>query len=132
MPASMATALGLPACTGQPAGAVCGQPAAAGDTIEIYWTGGGKATPGGSASGTPLATGQLAPSDGSVLYQTVQTPTVNIGGSIAQVLFSGIAPGNAGLYQLNVVIPAGLPNGDDVPLTVALDSSQDMVTIAIH
>jgi uncharacterized protein (TIGR03437 family) len=61
IPSSMATALGLPSCAGQPLNASCGQPARSGDAIEIYFTGGGEATPGGNPSGTPLATGQLAP-----------------------------------------------------------------------
>jgi uncharacterized protein (TIGR03437 family) len=80
IPTSMATALGLRSCAGQPLNASCGQPARTGDAIEIYFTGGGEATPGGNSSGTPLATGQVAPLDGSVLYQTVLTPTVQIGG----------------------------------------------------
>jgi uncharacterized protein (TIGR03437 family) len=132
MPASMATALGLSACVGIPVTNICGKPATIGDTIQIYFTGGGKATPGGNPNGTPLATGQLAPADGSVLYQTVQTPTVRIGAINAQVLFSGIAPGNAGLYQVNAVVPVGSQLGDDVPVIVAMGGTSDTVTIAVH
>ncbi len=64
-----------------------------------------------------LPTGSLAPTDGSVLYKTVATPAVTIGGIPADVSFSGIAPGNAGQYQINVAIPSGVKPGDDVPLS---------------
>jgi len=131
MPVSMAKALGLPACTGLPASALCGQPASVGDAIQIYFTGGGKATPNGDPTKSPLASGSIAPADGSVIYKTVQTPTLTIGGIPAQVLFSGIAPGNAGLYQVNAVIPAGVASGDDVPIVLTFGATSDTATIAV-
>jgi uncharacterized protein (TIGR03437 family) len=131
MPASTASALGLPACTGLPASALCGQPAAVGDAIQIYFTGGGKATPNGDPTKSPLATGSVAPADGSVIYQTVLKPTLTIGGVTAQVLFSGIAPGNAGLYQVNAVIPAGVASGDEVPMVLTFGATSDAATIAV-
>jgi len=131
MPASMATALGIGSCDGKAATAICGQPATIGDVIQIYFTGGGKATPNGIPTGPVLVTGTVAPADGSVIYKTVETPTVRIGGLNATVLFSGIAPGNAGLYQINAVIPIGSQLGDDVPVIVAAGGTQDTVTIAI-
>jgi hypothetical protein len=36
-----------------------------------------------------------------------------IRGTAANVSFSGLAPGFAGVYQLNITVPAGLPAGDD-------------------
>jgi uncharacterized protein (TIGR03437 family) len=131
MPASMAKALALPACTGLLASALCGQPAAVGDAIQIYFTGGGKATPNGDATKAPLATGAVAPADGSVIYNTVATPTLTLGGVPAQILFSGIAPGNASLYQVNTVIPAGVAPGDDVPIVLTFGASSDTATIAV-
>lgn len=132
MPLSMAAALGLPSCSTVTTASVCGKPAQAGDQIEIYLTGLGKATPNGDPNGTVLPTGSLAPTDGSVLYETIETPKVTIGGVAAAVSFSGIAPGNAGQYQINVQVPSGVAPGDDVPLTVTMpDGSTDTVTIAI-
>jgi uncharacterized protein (TIGR03437 family) len=132
MPLSMAAALGLPDCASVTKASVCGQPAKVGDEVQIYLTGLGKATPNGDPNGKVLPTGSLAPADGGVLYETVQMPTVKIGGIPAVVSFSGIAPGNAGQYQIDVAIPEGVEPGDDVVLTVTMpDGSGDTVTIAV-
>jgi uncharacterized protein (TIGR03437 family) len=131
MPASMAKAYGLPSCAGANPAAICGQPAKSGDALVIFLTGLGKATPNGDAAGKVLSTGSLAPPDGSTIYRTVQTPTVTVGGVTAGVAFSGIAPGNAGLYQLNVTVPPGVAAGDDVPIVISMPGSSDTVTIAI-
>ena len=57
---------------------------------------------------------------------------MKIGGVPATVSFSGIAPGNAGQYQINVQVPDGVKPGDDVTLEVTMpDGSMDTVTIAI-
>jgi uncharacterized protein (TIGR03437 family) len=56
---------------------------------------------------------------------------VTIGGVTAPVGFSGIAPGNAGLYQINVTVPSGVTPGDDVPVVVSMPGSSDTVTIAV-
>jgi uncharacterized protein (TIGR03437 family) len=125
MPATVAASYNFNSCAGASTTTTCGQPAAPGDNIVIYWTGGGATTPS-------LPTGQVAPLDGSTLYQTVQVPTVTIGGINAKVSFSGIVPGSAGEYQLNVTIPATAPAGDQVPLVVTVGSSSDTVAIAIQ
>jgi uncharacterized protein (TIGR03437 family) len=68
----------------------------------------------GPVSNTP-ASGDPALS--SPLSSTTATPLVSIGGQPAQVLFSGLAPGFAGLYQVNVVVPASISAGNQ-PLTL--------------
>jgi len=35
--------------------------------------------------------------------------------------FAGLAPGLAGLYQINAIVPSGVPSGP-VPVTVAVGS----------
>jgi len=131
----MAAALGfLTNCTasGVSAAATCGQPAKIGDFLSIFVTGLGKATPGGEPNGKPVATGAVAPADGSVVYQTVAKPSVLIGGIAAQVLFSGLAPGFAGLYQINAQVPAGVAPGDEVVVLVSMPNGRsDSATIAV-
>jgi uncharacterized protein (TIGR03437 family) len=83
-------------------------PAHAGDVIILYATGMGATNP-------PVATGATAPS--SPLAEVTVAPQVSIGGSNAQVLFAGLSPGSVGLYQIDVMIPAGVSAGN-VPLVV--------------
>jgi uncharacterized protein (TIGR03437 family) len=79
-----------------------------------------------------VPTGGVAPADGSVIYTTVQTPLVTIGGLAATVAFCGIAPGTASEYQLNVTIPPGVGAGNDVPVVITQGTSSDTVTIAVQ
>jgi uncharacterized protein (TIGR03437 family) len=132
MPLTLATSMQLPTnCSALGAAALCAQPAHPGDLLSIYATGLGKATPNGDPSAAALPTGSVAPPDGHPLYQTVATPTVTIGGQAATVQFSGLVPGNAGLYQVNVQIPAGVAVGDDVPLQISMAGATDTATIAL-
>ena len=131
MPTSMANNLGYPTgCSN--ALSVCGQPAKRGDYLQIYTTGLGQATPNGDPNGAVLPTGILAPASGSPLYVTVVTPTVTIGGEQAPLLFSGVAPGYNGLYQVDVQIPADIAPGNDVPLVIVMGQTSDSATIAIQ
>jgi uncharacterized protein (TIGR03437 family) len=135
IPVSMAGALGMVTdCKANrvDAASLCGEPAAIGDAIQIYVTGLGRATPNGNPVGNTLKTGDVAPAGGNPLYRTVETPRVTIGGVDAAVAFSGVAPGFAGLYQVNVTVPAGAATGDDVPLTITIGGASDTATIAIR
>jgi uncharacterized protein (TIGR03437 family) len=137
MPVSMAAALNLPGnCAARNADplAACAQPAAPGDYLVLYATGLGKTTPNGDSNGTPLATGASPPANGSVLYKTVIPPAVTIGGIPATVLYSGLAPGFPGLYQVDVQVPNGVAAGDDVPVILSLPGggNDNTVTISVH
>jgi uncharacterized protein (TIGR03437 family) len=134
MPASTADLYQLSSCDGLSNTDSCGQPAHVGDNISIYFTGGGLATPNGNPNGNPVPTGTLSPTGGSVLYQTVQMPTVKIGGLSAPVLggAAAIAPGTGSEYQLNATIPAGVQPGDSVPVVITFGSSSDTVTISVQ
>ena len=135
MPDSLAAALKIPGnCTASNLSplTLCGQPAAPGDYLVLYATGLGKATANGDPNGATLKTGDIPPVDGSVLYKTVQTPAVTVGGFPAMVVFSGIAPGFPGEYQIDFQVPGGV-SGDDVPITVSIAGSPtDTRTIAIR
>lgn len=133
LPTTAAKNIGFPACTATtPLTTECGEPAAIGDTIAIYLTGLGLATPNGDPNGKPLQTGTNPPADGSVLYETPALPTVTVGGVSAKVLFSGLTPGFAGEYQIDVQIPTGVANGDSVPVVVSMNGVSDTTNISIQ
>jgi uncharacterized protein (TIGR03437 family) len=134
LPVSTTANLGLPACTSSTSLlTVCGQPATIGSVLVLYATGLGLATPNGNPNGTPLPTGQIPPIDGSVLYETPTTPVVTIGGISAKVLYSGLAPGSAGEYQIDVIVPTGVTNGDQIPVVLSiLGASDSSTTISIQ
>jgi minor extracellular serine protease Vpr len=82
-----------------------------GDTLVIYMNG------LGPVSSTP-SSGDPTPST-QPLASTGVSPSVTIGGSTAQVLFSGLTPGSIGLYQVNATIPSNAPTGTQ-PLVVTI------------
>jgi uncharacterized protein (TIGR03437 family) len=84
-----------------------------GDTLIIYLTGLGAVNP-------PVNDGEPAPV--TPVSTTLITPTVQIGGVDAPVLFSGLVPGYVGFYVLNVKVPNSTPQGLSVPLTISEDS----------
>lgn len=97
---SILQAAAFHAGTGIPADDV--HPAHAGEVLEMYATGLGTTIPA-------VPAGQ--PSPGNPPAQVASPPVVLIGGIQAQVLFAGLTPGLAGVYQLNVVAPNGLRTG---------------------
>jgi uncharacterized protein (TIGR03437 family) len=133
LPASATANLSLPACAANvPALTQCGEPANIGDYLVLYLTGLGKATVNGDAAGATLPTGQNPPADGSTLYETPTKPTVTIGGIDATVLFSGLVPGYAGEYQLDVQVPPGVTGGDQIPVQVTMMGASDTTNISIQ
>jgi uncharacterized protein (TIGR03437 family) len=97
-------------------------PASAGSAVSIYCTGLGPVNVP-QTDGVPAPLGQLIYTDSA--------PVVMIGGETAQVLFSGLAPGSAGLYQIDVVIP-NVPAGTQ-PLVVTLsNAASNTTTLAVQ
>jgi len=72
------------------------QPAAAGSIVAAYLTGLGAVSPS-------VATGAAAPA--SPLSLVSATVTATVGNVSAPVQFAGLAPGFAGLYQVNIQVP---------------------------
>ncbi len=85
-------------------------PAAAGDVLTIFCTGLGAVTP-------RVASGALAPPGPFSL--TTDQPTVSVGGRDAEVLASLLAPGFAGLYQVTIRMPSGVPAGNQ-PVVITI------------
>jgi uncharacterized protein (TIGR03437 family) len=88
-------------------------PAQAGDTVVLYAAGLGAVTVA-TPAGSPPPSGQYVYTSGSV--------TATIGGIPARVRFAGLAPGFAGVYQVNVVVPDGVVPGNSVPLVLSVSS----------
>jgi uncharacterized protein (TIGR03437 family) len=55
----------------------------------------------------------------SITQTTPQMPQVTIGGQSAQVIYSGLAPGYVGLYQVNVTVPSNISAGSE-PLSISI------------
>jgi len=100
-------------------------PAMPGSTVlQIFCTGLGPVT-NQPPSGSP------APS--SPLAETPTTPTVTVGGESANVLFSGLAPGSVGEYQVNALVPATVLAGSAVPVAISIGGAiSNTVTIAVQ
>ena len=98
-------------------------PARPGEFISIFCTGLGPLT-------SPVADGNAAPYPPP---ETILTPEVRVGGIVANVSFSGLAPGFVGLYQVNIQVPLAAPTGNAVPLVLTSGGvSSNIVTIAIQ
>ncbi len=98
-------------------------PLKTGDAAVIYCTGLGEVTPA-VAAGAP---GPIPPAT------TNSKVTVSIGGVDAPAFFSGLAPGFAGVYQVNVIVPRGITSGSQVPVVMsAAGQSSPPVTVAVQ
>ena len=99
-------------------------PAAPGEAVLVYATGLGPVSPA-------PATG--APASASPLSFTAIAPVVTVGGMVADVLFSGLAPEFVGLYQVNVEVPTGVPSGAAQPVEIIINGvTSNTVTIAVE
>ncbi len=93
------------------------------DWVVIYLTGLGAVSPA-------VETGAAAPVD--PLSQTIARPEVRLGGTMLPVGYSGLAPGTAGVYQINVkVLFQGVPTGMEVPLTITLGGYSTTVKVRV-
>lgn len=101
-------------------------PAAVGSVVSIFATGEGQTQPAGT--------------DGVINALTLPLPkpalsvSALINGQTAEVLYAGAAPGEvAGMLQVNVRIPANVPSGASVPVTITVGdaTSQAGVTVAV-
>jgi uncharacterized protein (TIGR03437 family) len=84
-------------------------PIHSGDVLIIYATGLGQTNPAG-------LTGYPAP--GNPLSSALAATTVTLGGMNLPVIYAGLAPGEVGVYQINVTVPGNTPVGLGLPLVI--------------
>ena len=98
-------------------------PAQPGETVALFATGLGPVN-------NPVGTGR--PASANPLSTTTTTPMVTMGGREAATDFSGLAPGFVGVYQVNIVVPSGLPPAEH-PVVLTLGGvSSNTVTISVR
>jgi uncharacterized protein (TIGR03118 family) len=97
-------------------------PAVPGETIVLYGAGFGVTSPA-------IVNGQLV----SGVPNLITSPTIEIGTSNAVIVYAGMTPGTAGLYQFNVTVPAGLAAGT-YPVSASVNgaTSQTGLSLAVQ
>ena len=99
-------------------------PAFAGSFVSLFATGLGAVSPAVLAGSRAIT---------STPSQTVKTPTVLIGNVPAEVSYSGVAPGFAGVYQINARIPTSVGAASAVPVQIIIgDASSNVGTLAVR
>jgi uncharacterized protein (TIGR03437 family) len=98
-------------------------PARPGESLLIYCTGLG-------ALGTSVKSGDRAPSV-PPLAETIFLPVVTIASLPATVIYSGLAPGAVGMYQITVQVPVGLPIGNQTVQITTQGVASNTATIAV-
>ena len=101
-------------------------PAKPGSVIMLFGTGFGPVS-------AVVSTGQVG---GATVSITLQKPEVQFGGRsvpAASILYSGLVPGVAGVYMVQLQIPADAPTGDNVTVVVGIGGrGTNAAKIAIH
>jgi uncharacterized protein (TIGR03437 family) len=73
------------------------------------------------------------PSPVNPLAETTTIPVVLVGGVPATVVFSGLAPGAVGLYQVNVIVPSNMRADNSVPVALTIGGvTSNVVGIALQ
>lgn len=98
------------------------KPASVGSYIAAFMTGLGPVD-------NPVETGQAA--SANPLSRVTSTVAATIGGQAATVLFAGLAPGFAGVYQVNLTVPQLAPGDYQLQVTVAGIAS-NTGTVSVH
>jgi uncharacterized protein (TIGR03437 family) len=92
------------------------------DIITIYATGMGLTSP-------LVTSGMAAPLN--PLPNTVIVPSVTLGGVSLNILYSGLVPGEVGVYQVNASVPSGVPQGMNIPLVVSQAGTSTTLSVRV-
>jgi uncharacterized protein (TIGR03437 family) len=97
-------------------------PVQRGDDLTIYLTGCGQTSPA-------VTDGSAAPMN--PLSLVVTPPVVTLGGVTLNTMFGGLTPGSVGLCQINVSVPANVPEGLSVPLTITQGAGTQTLSLRV-
>jgi len=98
-------------------------PAKLGDTVVLYFTGGGPVK-----ASAPLVTGAAAP--GGLSWVT-GTYDLTVGGVDAAVNYIGLTPGSIGLYQANFVVPKVAAGDRAIVVTISGQASNSALMAVV-
>ena len=98
-------------------------PVRAGDELVIYATGMGITSPQVEAG---------LPGPDSPLAETVIAPEVQLGDQTLEVTYSGLAPGQVGVYQMNVRVSASVRGGGSAPLRIRQGESETELAVPVE
>ncbi|MGD0435920.1 MAG: hypothetical protein ABSB86_05615, partial [Bryobacteraceae bacterium] len=71
------------------------------------------------------------PGPSTPLAIAVTAPTVTLGGVSLPVTYYGLAPGEVGVYQINVKVASSVPTGLSVPLVISQGSYSTSLSLRV-
>jgi uncharacterized protein (TIGR03437 family) len=92
------------------------------DSLVIYLTGLGITNPA-TQDGMPGALDPLA--------NAIVLPKVTLGGSNLALQYAGMAPGEVGVYQINVKVPSSIQSGLSIPLTISQGRMETTIQVRV-
>ena len=103
-----------------------GSPALAGETIVVYACGLGRTLPNPAPGVIPQS---------AALIQRLSDLKVYLGATAADpasILYAGVTPGSAGLYQIDLILPASLGTDPEIRVAIADQSSPAGLKLAVQ
>jgi len=97
-------------------------PVRSGDELTIFATGLGRTSP-------VVEDGDAAPSD--PLASAVMSPEVTLDGVPLAVKYAGLAPGEVGVYQINVTVSGGVRQSASAPLTIRQGATETTLAVQV-
>jgi minor extracellular serine protease Vpr len=92
------------------------------DVLIVYLTGLGLTNP---------AIGDGSPGPSDPLASAILAPTVTLGGASLPLMYAGMAPGEVGVYQINVKVPSSVPTGLSIPFMIRQGGMDTTISVRV-